>query len=290
MRTIGSRRKERDEHEPSCAERCGLRSGALTTAALRRSGGVCSTGDDRGERPRRPPRRDRDEAGYERWLARQTERLDPAMAFLGIVFTLLTAFQLADPQLSQGWSRGLDAGMWTLWGAFVIDFLAKLLAAPSAVRFVRRHWLAVLMLLIPTLRLLRFGALLRIGRALPAARVVSTSYRATGVARQLLRSRTSYLAAVAAVVALAVAELAWLAERGHGTFDSFGDALLWSAGTVIAMQGDPLPQSAAARLTMLAGFAVGLVLVATLAGTVGAYLLEERRERNEQEERGRTLA
>jgi hypothetical protein len=30
---------------------------------------------------------------------------------------------------------------------------------------------------------------------------------------------------------------------------------------------------------MLAAFVVGLVLTATLAGTVGAYLLEDRRER-----------
>lgn len=259
----------------------------LTRTALSRSGGFCSTEDDRAERPGRPSRSERDEAGYERWLARQTERLDPLMAFLGIIFTLLTAFQLADPQLTAGWNRALDAALWTLWGAFVVEFLAKLLGAPSAMRFLKRHWLAVLMLLIPTLRLLRFGALLRIGRALPAARVVSSSYRATGVARQLLRSRASFLGAVAAVVTLAVAELAWLAERGHGTFETFGDALLWSAGAVIAAQGDPVPETAAAHLTMLAGFAVGLVLVATLAGTVGAYLLEERRERSEQEERGR---
>ncbi|MDP8968814.1 MAG: hypothetical protein M3N04_09460 [Actinomycetota bacterium] len=258
----------------------------LTRAALTRSGGFCSPEDDRAGRPCRPARRERDEAGYERWLARQTERLDPLMAFLGIIFTLLTAFQLADPQLSAGWSRGLDGAMWALWGAFVVDFLAKLLVAPSATRFLRRHWLAVLMLLIPTLRLLRFGALLRIGRALPAARVVSSSYRATGVARQLLRSRASFLGAVAAVVTLAIAELAWLAERGHNTFETFGDALLWAAGAVIAAQGDPVPETVAAQLAMLAGFAVGLVLVATLAGTVGAYLLEERRERSEREERG----
>ena len=203
------------------------------------------------------------------------------MAFLGIVFALLAAFQLADPRLSSGWATALDIGTLTIWGMFVLDFGAKLLAAPSATRFLRRNWLAVVMLAVPALRLLRFGALLRLGRALPAARVVSTSYRATGVARQLLRSRTSFLAGVVAVVTLAVAELAWLVERDHGTFPGFGDALLWAATTVIAMQGDPVPTSMVGRLIMLAGFAVGLVLVATLAGTVGAYLLEERRERAE---------
>ena len=251
----------------------------LSHATLRSSGGLCGPQDA----ARRPARRERDEAGYERWLARQTERLDPLMALLGILFTLLVAFQLADPGLSPGWGRALDAAVWVLWAIFVVDFVARIVAAPSATRFLRRHWLAALMLLVPTLRLLRFGALLRIGRALPVARVASTSYRATGVARNLLRSRTGFLGGLAAVVTLAVAELAWLAERGRGTFDTFGDALLWAASTVVATQGDPVPVSALGRLLMLAGFAVGLVLVASLAGTVGAYLLEERQEQAERD-------
>lgn len=255
--------------------------GALTQAALRASGGTTPAGD--GGAVRRPSRSERDEEAYERWLARQTERLDPLMGFLGIVFTLLVAFQFAEPGLSPGWTDALDASTWVLWGVFVIDFVAKMIAAPSAARFLRRKWLTVLMLLVPTLRFLRLAALLRIGRALPAARVVSTSYRATGVARRLLQSRASFLGAVATVAMLALAELIWLVERGNDTFATFGDALLWSASTVIAMQGDPLPESALGRLLMLVGFAIGLILVATLAGTVGTYLLEERRERAEAE-------
>lgn len=206
------------------------------------------------------------------------------MSFLGIVFALLAAFQLADPRLSPEWDDALEIATWSIWSAFVADFLAKLLAAPSRLRFLRNHWIAVLMLLVPTLRLLRLGALLRLGRALPAARVVSTSYRATGVARRLVRSRTSFLAATAAITTLAVAELAWLAERGADTFATFGDALLWAAVAVIALQADPAPATTVGRLIMLGAFGVGLVLVATLAGTVGAYLLEERRERMEAEE------
>ncbi len=256
--------------------------GRLAQATLRRSGGSCPPAE-RGSPTPRPRRRDRDEAGYERWLARQTERLDPLMAVLGLVFALLTAFALADPGLSPGWERTFEVATWVIWAVFVIDFGARLVAAPSTTRFLRHNWLAVLMLLVPTLRLLRFGALLRLGRALPAARVVSTSYRSTGVARQLLGSRAGFLAAVAGVVTLAAAQLAWLAERGHGTFDGFGDALIWSATTVVALQGDPLPETPAGRLVMLGGFAVGLVVVAALAGTVGAYLLEERRERADAE-------
>jgi voltage-gated potassium channel len=252
--------------------------GRLGSATLRASGGDCGAEGIAGTADR-PARTARDEAGYERWLARQTERLDPLMAFLGIVFTLLVAFELSSPDLSPGWARGMTITLWVLWGAFVVDFAAKVLAAPSAVRFLRRHWLSVAMLLVPTLRLLRFGVLLRVGRALPAARVISSSYRATGVARQLLRSRTSFIGAVVVVSTLACAQLAWLAERGRGTFATFGDALLWAATTVIGAQGDPVPETALGQIVMLVGFAVGLVLLAALAGTVGAYLLEEREER-----------
>lgn len=251
-------------------------------SALRLSGGECGP-EDLVQPARRPPRRDDDEAAFEVWLARQTVRLDPLMAYLGLVFALLVAFQLSEPELSGPWERALDITMWVIWGIFVADFVAKLITAPRPLRFVRRHWLTVLMLLVPTLRLLRFGALLRIGRALPAARVLSSSYRATGVARQLLSSRTAFLAAVASVATLAVAQLGWLAERGHDTFSGFGDALIWSATAVIALQGDPNPATPLGRLAMLAGFVVGLILVAALAGTVGAYLLEERRERAERE-------
>jgi voltage-gated potassium channel len=250
----------------------------VAAALLAASGGVASEAGLGGRRVR-PRQRSVDAADYEEWLAHATERLDPMMAFLGIVFALLAMFELAGPGLSQSWLRVVEVATWAIWAAFVIDFVARLIAAPSAWRFLRHHWLALLMLAVPTLRVLRFGVLLRLGRALPAARVVSTSYRATGVARTLLRSRAAYLGAVAAVVTLAVAELAWLAERGTTTFTGFGDALLWAASTVIAMQGDPVPQTAFGRIVMLAGFAVGLVLVATLAGTVGAFLLEDHRER-----------
>lgn len=41
-----------------------------------------------------------------------------------------------------------------------------------------------------------------------------------------------------------------------------------------------------AAWAMLAGFAFGLAVVAALAGVIGAYLVEERRERAEREERG----
>ena len=229
----------------------------------------------------RPPPRGGSEDQFERWLEAATERADPFMAWLGVLFALLVGYEIA-VDLGPAASRGLTIASWCIWAVFVTEFGAKLWLAPNRPRFLRRHWLQVLGLLVPWLRFLRFIRLLRIGRALPAARIVSSSYRSAGAARRLLRSRLGYLGAISAVVAVAVAELAFLFERDHpnGVFSSFGDALLWAATAVIALQGDPTPASMGGRLAMLLAFLTGLIVVASLAGTVGAFLVEARRDRD----------
>lgn len=202
------------------------------------------------------------------------------MAWLGVVFALLVGYEFA-VDLTPTTSTVLAAAGWALWALFVLEFAAKLWLAPARRRFLKRHWLQALALLVPTLRILRFLRLVRIGRALPAARVLSSSYRSAGTARRLVRSRLGYLAGIGAVVTIAAAELAYVFERDHpdGAFGSFGDALLWAAGVVIALQGDPIPRSLGAHLVMIAGFAFGLVIITSLAGTLGAFLIEARSEK-----------
>ena len=226
----------------------------------------------------------RSDSEFEAWLEEVTERVDPFMSWLGVVFALLVGYELA-VELSPRVASVLTVAAWTIWAIFLLEFAAKLWLAPRRSRFVRRHWLQALMLVVPTLRILRFLRLLRLGRALPAARVVSSSYRTAGTARKLLRSRLGYLGAISVVIVIALGELVYLFEHDRAdTFSSFGDALLWSATVVLALQGDPVPATAVARIAMLFGFAFGLVIVATLAGTVGAFLVDERRERATAEE------
>lgn len=229
---------------------------------------------------RLPPRHQCTDSQFDDWVADVTERADPFMSWLGVVFALLVGYEIA-VELSPGAALSLEIAGWAIWAAFALEFTAKLWLAPRRMRFLRRHWWQVVLLAVPMLRVLRFLRLVRLGRALPAARVASSSYRAVGTAGYLLRSRLGYLVGVSSVAAIAVAELAYLFERDHpdGIFPSFGDAVIWAVSTVAALQGDPMPSSTGARLVMLAGFLVGLVVVASLAGVVGAYLVEERRER-----------
>ncbi len=224
------------------------------------------------------------EARFEAWVESALERTDPAMAWLGVVFALVVGYELA-VDVGPGARRALTIAGWAVWVVFLAEFLAHVYVAPRRLRYVRRHWFRVLALLIPTLRALRFVRLLRLGRALPAARVVTSSYRVAGTARRLLQSRLAYLAAISVVVTIALAELAYLFERDRpdAIFSSFGDALLWSAGVVIAATGDPVPRSLGAHLAMLVGFVWAVVVFATLAGSLGAFFVDQRRERAELE-------
>lgn len=231
-------------------------------------------------RPPLPPRWERTETQFDDWAAAATERADPFMAWLGILFALLVGYSIA-VDLSDTATRALEFAGWVIWAIFVLEFATKLWLAPKRVTFLRRHWWQVPLLLVPFLRVLSFVRLARAGRALPASRVLSSSYRAVGTARYLMRSRLAYLGAAASIGPIAVAQLAYLFDRDveDGVFTSFGDALLWALTTVIALQGDPVPASVGGRIAMIAGLVLGLVLVAALAGVIGSFLVDERRER-----------
>ena len=85
---------------------------------------------------------------------------------------------------------------------------------------------------------------------------------------------------------IALAELVYVFERDvpQAAFTSLGDAVLWAAAVVVAQQGDPVPASTVAHVAMLVGFAWGVVVFATVAGSLGAFFVDERRERAEAEQ------
>lgn len=231
-------------------------------------------------RPALPPRCERTETQFEAWAAAATERADPFMAWLGALFALLVGFEIA-VSLDGAAATVLEALGLVIWAIFAAEFALKLWLAPHRVLYVRRHWWQPVFLLLPFLRVFSFLRLARLGRALPASRVISSSYRAVGASKFLLRSRLGFLGALSTLSAIAIAELAYIFERdaAGSVFPSFGDAVLWAVASVVALQADPVPTSLGARIVMLFGFAIGLILIASLAGVIGSFLVDERRER-----------
>jgi len=226
-------------------------------------GATKAAGPGRDRRPIR--RRSRDER--EELAARIADRLDVPITAAGVVFLLLVlAETISDPEGVVGTLFSITS--WVLWAFFVGEFLLRLVVAPSTSTFLKRNWWQLFFLAVPALRFVRA---LRVLRAARVGRVLSSAVRSSRTAGRKLSSRLAALGVVTTVVVLASSQL--LFELGD--YGSYGDALDDAALATIA--GEPFfPEHAALRVVQIVVVAYSVVVFATLAGTVGAFLLERR--------------
>lgn len=218
----------------------------------------------------------------ERGVELLAARLDRPMTVLGILFLLVVLGQ--NVSSSPGVQRGFTVVGWVLWAVFVGEFLLRLWLAPSRARFLRRSWWQVLFLALPMLRFLRALALVRViraGRILRVVRVggvVSSAVRSSRSAGRMLSSRIGWVGAVSAIVVLAGSQLLFTL----GYYEDYGEAL--HATALATMSGEPLGLDAGlARLVEIALVVYSVAVFAALAGTLGAYFLEQRADRDRTE-------
>ena len=192
------------------------------------------------------------------------DRLTPAMSALGVLFLLVVlGEQFARP--GSAVSTVLTVVGWVLWTVFVVEFVARMVVAPSTSQFLKRNWWQVLFLVLPFLRILR---LVRALRVLRTGRVLSSAVRSSRSVRQVLGGRVAWLAVVSAITILASSQLLY----AFAGYDSYGDAL--HAAALAAITGEPLGRpDPVARLLEVVLAIFSVVVFATLAGSVGASVL-----------------
>ncbi len=184
----------------------------------------------------------------ERWglLSRVTRTLEPVMVALSAVWITLLVADL----VNRGLPRSLEVLVWAIWLVFGIDFLIKLLIAPSKIAYVKSNWLTVLSLILPAFRILRVASALRFLRAARVARsvgllrVVTSLNRGLGaLGRTAERRGVRYVvAATALVIVVGAAAMSFFeapdgpstAEPGapDSAFEDYGSALWWTANTM----------------------------------------------------------
>lgn len=213
----------------------------------------------------------------ERAAALIEQRLDLPMAVLAVVWAGLVAYELVAPT---GQRDELALVGNVVWLLFVLEFVVKVWVSGNPLRFLRRRWPSVLFLALPALRVLRVVRALRAVRLLPAARVVGSSYRAIGTARSLLGGRLVFLVATSAVVVFSGGQLLFLTERlADGRAPGLGETLWWSAN--LALSGNLVfePVSLLSRLVSVVLSIYAVVVFASVAAALGAFLIESRAER-----------
>lgn len=232
--------------------------------------------------PQPPTRvRDRHPTERERIAEDIARRMDKPVSVLGIIFLLLV---VSDTALANegGLRRWFDIAAWVLWAVFAFEFVLRLVIAPSAWSYLRRHWWQVIFLVVPFLRFLRVAG--RLARLRPGrlARVLSSALRGMKTATRKLSSRLAWLSSVTAIVILASSQL--LFEFGH--FDSYGRALHDAAYATIAGEAIESESLVADVLELLLAV-YSVVVFAFLAGMLGAYMLEGGREQSGGEHESR---
>ena len=203
-------------------------------------------------------------------------RLDVPMAVLAVVWAGLVAYELVAP------ARQIDelrlAGN-VVWGIFIVEFLVRLAVSGRPLRYAVRHWFSLLILVLPALRMLRIARAFRLVRVLPAARVVGSSYRAVGTARNLLQGRLGLLVTASGIIAFGGGQLLYVLERSHPDgVASLGEALYWSTSVAITNTRVFEPVTVPGRLLSLALGVYSIVVVGAVAATLGAFFLEARAE------------
>ena len=191
-----------------------------------------------------------------------------AVIFLGVyAWEILTNAQGAAKETAE-----LVIG--AVWAMFGVDYLVRLVLAPSRGRWFLRHLPDLAIIVLPILRPLR---LLRL------VTLVSIMQRSAGTA---LRGRITLYTVGSAGLLIFTSALATLeAERNEpgSSIRTFGQALWWALTTITTIgYGDTTPVTTEGRciaaLLMIGGVALIGVVTATLASWIVSLVEEENAE------------
>lgn len=197
------------------------------------------------------------------------ERVHPAMAALGLLFLVLVLAQRA-ARAGTPLDRALVAATWVLWAIFAAEYVARLTIAADRRAFLRRTWWQLLFLGVPFLSMIRGLMFVRLARP---TRVLLAAVRGTRSARATLTGRVGWLSTFTTIVIFSAADLL----HGAGAVRPYGSAL--HAAALAAINGEPIKSEHALAQVLGVVLAIyAVVFFASLAGMIGAFLLEQRAE------------
>jgi voltage-gated potassium channel len=198
-------------------------------------------------------------------VQRWERRAEIPLLLLSLAFLLAYVWPVVDPRIDHSLLTFLNVVSWTVWGAFAVDFAARLVLAERRRRYALDHWYDVALIALPVLRPLRFLRLLAL------ARILNRS-----AAGSLVGQVATYVAgtAVMAVGLGAVAILDVEQDAKGANITEFGDALWWTATTVTTVgYGDLYPVTTQGRFIAVTLMVVGIALVGAITAAVAAWLV-----------------
>ena len=198
---------------------------------------------------------------------KQSDRLErieritelPLMLLSFTLIPIITGLYLWD--LSPFETRLYSQAQIAVWGLFAVALLAKIVVAPNKLRYIRRNWLEVLLVVVPVIRPLRI-----LRAFIWIARDVTRMHRLVTI--------ESLLAYGIGTVLLAATVVTTVERTADGAnILSFQDALYWSFVTVSTVgYGDHFPVTAVGKFTAVFLMFFGIGIFGAIAGKIFAAL------------------
>nr|BFD85890.1 potassium channel family protein [Streptomyces sp. Xyl84] len=199
-------------------------------------------------------------------MTRWERRVDAPLAVASLLYLASYAVLI----LGQGLPGALAGGCWAVlaasWAVFAVDYGVRWRLSGQGVRFVRRHWLDTLVVLLPLLRPVRI------------LRVYDAVQRRRGGPRWPLQARVMLYAGLSALLLGLAGSLTvyGLEHRApHATIRTFGDSVWWTCSTLATVgYGDVTPVTPAGRLVAVVLMGCGLALLGAVTGSFSSWLMQ----------------
>ncbi|MEU3829728.1 two pore domain potassium channel family protein [Streptomyces sp. SID486] len=211
---------------------------------------------------------------------RWESRTDLPLAIASLIYLAAYAVHVLVPGLPAAVDLALRSVQLLAWALFVADYAVRWRLSGMGPRFVARHWLDTLVVLLPLMRPLR------------SVRTQELVERRHGRTQLPLHARVIVYTGLSAVlVGFAGALAVYQQERGapHATIRTFGDSVWWACSTLATVgYGDVAPVTFWGRTIAVVLMICGLGLLGAVTGSFSTLLLQRfSREADEEGPPGR---
>src|SRR4051812_5600072 len=211
-------------------------------------------------------------------IAAWNARVDWPLTGLTVAFLVGYAWQVLDTSLTRQAHDALDVALTAVWVLLGADYLVRLALARRRLRFVRRHLLDLLILVVPMFRPLR------------ALRIITVIGVLNRQLRDDFRGRVPiYVGATVGLVGFVAALAVLEAERSapDASITTFGEAVWWTITTISTVgYGDRYPVTVEGRIVAATLMVAGIALLGVVTASIAAWFVENvrRAEREVSEE------
>ena len=188
------------------------------------------------------------------------------LIFLGFCWLVLIILEL-----SIGFSPLLENLSFTIWIIFILDFIVRFSLAPYKIKYLSSHWITVIALIVPAVRVLRGFMLLKAARSIHLVKVATSLRRGMQILGSVFgRNGFGYIIGLTLIIILLGAAGIQALE---GKFENYGDALWWAAMMITTMGTDFWPQTIEGRILCLGLAIYAFAIFGYITANVASFLI-----------------